>query len=317
VKLVFPSYSGDITVHAWFRNLRRPTGKLKPRQAPVRLPTVEALEDRSLLQGGPLTNVGFVTQLYRDVLKREPDQGGLAAWSAPLDSGQASRAQVAQGFVNSVEYHMDVVQGFYNTLLHRAADPAGLNGWTNFLAQGGTQRQLEAQFLGSDEYFITRGGATVNGYAHALYQDALNRQIDPVGLQSVTTWLSGSDTTASRTDLASIVIDSPEGDIVTIDRLYSQFLHRAPDPVGLSAFLAAFQANQTSGTDPANGSGTQPSGIPQSPADPAQAGNFPAGTGANGNNSNGSDPGPTSGLTLEQAMVAILSSPEYFSQADR
>ena len=61
---------------AWLRNLRRPTEKLHPRQQAVAgLPRVEALEDRCLLQGGPLTNDGFVTQLYRDVLKREPDQG--------------------------------------------------------------------------------------------------------------------------------------------------------------------------------------------------------------------------------------------------
>jgi hypothetical protein len=110
-----------------------------------------------LLQGCSLTNEAFVTQLYRDVLTREPDPGGLTAWSGVLDSGQDSRAQVAQAFVNSDDYHIDVVQGFYDTLLHRAADPAGLKAWTNFLAQGGTQLQLEAQFLGSDEYYLTRG----------------------------------------------------------------------------------------------------------------------------------------------------------------
>ncbi len=85
-------------MRAWFRNLRRPTGKLQLRQqAPTRLPRVEVLEDRCLLQGGPLTNEGFVTQLYRDVLKRQPDQGGLTAWTGLLDSGQgqASRPQQA------------------------------------------------------------------------------------------------------------------------------------------------------------------------------------------------------------------------------
>src|SRR5262249_6551291 len=147
---------------AWFRNLHSSTGRLQLRpQAPARLPRVEALEDRCLLQGGPLTNDGFVTQLYRDVLNREPDQGGLNAWTAMLNSGQgqdtkaqqAMRAEVAQAFLNSVEYHIDVVQGFYDTLLHRAADPSGLNTWTNFLNQGGTQLQLEAKLLGSDEYF--------------------------------------------------------------------------------------------------------------------------------------------------------------------
>src|SRR5437868_7574843 len=147
---------------ASFRNLRRPIGKLQPRQqAPARLPRLEALAERCMLQGGPLTNEGFVTQLYRDVLKREPDQGGLTAWTGMLKSRhsqeskgqQASRAQVAQAFANSVEYRMDMVQGLYDTLLHRAADPTGLNTWTNFLAQGGTQLQLEAKLVGSDEYF--------------------------------------------------------------------------------------------------------------------------------------------------------------------
>jgi hypothetical protein len=289
---------------------------------------VEALEDRGLLQGGPLTNEGFVTQLYRDVLKREPDQGGLTAWSGLLDSAQAPgresrapsgpdmRAQVAQAFVNSVEYRVDVVQNSYNTLLHRAADPSGLNGWSNFLAQGGTEIQLEAQFLGSDEYYVTRGGGTVNGYLQAVYQDVLSRQIDPVGLQLDTALLSsnGNDTVATRTQVASVVINSQEGSIVTIDHLYGQFLHRAPDAVGMSAFLAGFQGNQDS-QNGANGSGDQNSGNPINGSgtqnDPAQAG-IPIANRTTGNNS-----GQTSRLTLEQAMVTVLSSPEYFSLADR
>jgi hypothetical protein len=307
-------------MRAGFFNLRRLTGKLQPRQqAPAQRPRIEELEERYLLQGGPLTNEGFVTQLYRDVLRREPDPGGLAGWTGLLDSGkgqdskaqQDMRALVAQGFVNSVEYHMDVVQGFYNNFLHRAADSAGLNAWTNFLAQGGTQRQLEAQFLSSDEYFISRGSGTVNGYLQALYQDVLNRPIDSVGLQLATTALSANNTVASRTNLASVVINNQEGDIVTIDHLYREFLHRAPDSVGLGAFLAEFQGNQKSGN------ATNGSGVPQSQEDPAQAGIIPAGSRTNPSNNSGSTSGQTFGLTVEQAMVAILSSPEYFSLADR
>jgi hypothetical protein len=263
--------------------------------------------------------------LYRDVLLRGPDQGGLTAWTGVLDSGQgqdrrtqqAGRVQIAQAFVNSVEFQMDVVQGFYNTLLHRAADPSGLNAWTNFLTQAGTERQLETQFLGSDEYFITRGARTANGYVQALYQDVLNRQVDTAGLQLATTFLSGNNTVASRTELASVVINSQEGDVVTIDHLYSEFLHRAPDSSGLNAFLTAFQGSPNANNG-ANGSGSQDSGNgSNSPADPAQAGIVPAGNRTNGSNSSGNISGQTSGITLEQAMVAILSSPEYFGLADR
>jgi hypothetical protein len=222
---------------------------------------VEALENRCLLNGSPLTNQGFVTPLYRDVLKRESDPGGLTAWSGVLDSGQENRAQVAQAFVNSVEYHSDVVQSFYGTFLHRAADPAGLNAWTNFLAQGGMQLQREAQLLGSQER-----------------------------------------------------------DIVTIDRLYSEFLHRDPDPGGMSAFLAAFQGNQdhSDAGAPNSGTRTNVAGSPNTSADPPQAAIIPAELNdSSGSNSDPSSSGPMSGITLEQAMGAILSSPEYFAQADR
>jgi hypothetical protein len=227
---------------------------------------------------------------------------------------QAMRAEVAQAFLNSVEYRMDVVQGFYNALL-RAADPSGLNTWTNFLAQGGTQLQLEAKLLGSDEYFSTRGGGTVNGYLQALYQDGLNRSIDPVGLQAATTLLSSNDSVTSRTALASAVINSQEGDIATIDHLYSEFLHRAPDSTGLNAFLAGFQENHNA-NNAANGSGNQNAGTPPSNVEPPQASIIPAQLQNSGSNS-GSNFGQTAGITLEQAMVDILSSPEYFAQADR
>jgi hypothetical protein len=154
----------------------------------------------------------------------------------------------------------------------------------------------------------------VTGYLQAVYQDVLNRQIDPVGLQLDTTALSGNNTVASRTELASEVINSQEGDIVTVDHLYSEFLHRAPDPGGMSAFLAGFQGNQDH-----SGSGTQNLSRSQNTNnDPAQAAIIPAGLNdPNGSNGDPSTFGPTAGMALEQAMVVILSSPAYFTLADR
>jgi hypothetical protein len=153
----------------------------------------------------------------------------------------------------------------------------------------------------------------------AIYQDVLNRQADPVGSQLATGSLSGNDTVAARTNLASVVVNSQEGDIATINHLYAQFLHRAPDSAGLSAFLKEFQGNQnpnnsTSGSGNPSGNVTNGSGTQE---DPAQEGIIPAGNRSNGNTGSGSNSGQTSGITLEQAMVTILSSPEYFSIADR
>ena len=51
------------------------------------------------------TNAQFVTALYANVLDRAPDPTGYAAWTAYLNSGQLSRADVLIGFSESPENH--------------------------------------------------------------------------------------------------------------------------------------------------------------------------------------------------------------------
>src|SRR5262249_16391086 len=58
-----------------------------PRRARPRL---ERLEGRTLPDAA--ANAVFVAQLYRDLLQREADPTGLAAFSAALDSGAANRS---------------------------------------------------------------------------------------------------------------------------------------------------------------------------------------------------------------------------------
>lgn len=52
---------------------------------------------------GSLDNAQFVNLLYRNVLGRDADAGGLAGWTAALEGGQ-SRAQVVLGFSQSLEF---------------------------------------------------------------------------------------------------------------------------------------------------------------------------------------------------------------------
>src|SRR5262249_21907955 len=61
------------------------------------------------------SNEDYVAGLYRAILDRNPDPGGL--WTGQLNSGSASRLQVVEGIRNSVEHFTQEVTDLYVTLL--------------------------------------------------------------------------------------------------------------------------------------------------------------------------------------------------------
>src|SRR5712692_2145361 len=75
--------------------------RTKRRQLTPRL-YVETLESRNLLDAA--VSLGFVAQTYRDLLHREADAGGLAAFSTALENGTATRSTVALAIQGSPEY---------------------------------------------------------------------------------------------------------------------------------------------------------------------------------------------------------------------
>ncbi|HSL56248.1 MAG TPA: DUF4214 domain-containing protein, partial [Acidimicrobiales bacterium] len=56
-----------------------------------------------LARYGALSDQGFVEQLYRNVLDREGDAGGIAHWSGALADGRLTRGGVLLGFSESAE----------------------------------------------------------------------------------------------------------------------------------------------------------------------------------------------------------------------
>jgi hypothetical protein len=125
-------------------------------------------------------NQQFVNQVYRDLLGRDADAGGLTYFAGILDMGLVSRAQVALAVENSLTYRIDRVEGFYLQLLGRPAEPLGLMLWVDFLAAGHKGQELEAAILASPEYFLHHGG-TEMGFLVGVYQDGLHRLPDPPG----------------------------------------------------------------------------------------------------------------------------------------
>jgi hypothetical protein len=182
----------------------------------------------------------FVMQVYRDLLLREGDAGGVQFWVNLLDSGTFTRFQVVIGFTNSIEYRDLQLNDIYNRLLRRTPDATGRTDFQAFLARGGTLEQVEAQVLASQEYFQFWGGNTVPGYVNALYRDTLGRAGDPGGVAFWVAQLTGKN---NRLGVATSFLRSPEEDMNEIARQYRQFLRRDPDAGGAAFFLNQLQRN--------------------------------------------------------------------------
>jgi hypothetical protein len=179
----------------------------------------------------------FVATLYQDLLGRLPEQAGFSFFSTAIDQGRASRFQVVVAIESSLEYRTRVVEGLYDQLLHRSADPSGLAASILFLNSGGTLDGLRLFVAGSDEYFALHGGAG-DKLVTALYEDLLGRAPDAMGLQA---WVSALNSGVARALVAQSLLSSVEGAQHEVQVLYVGLLHRSADPGGLAAFSGALR----------------------------------------------------------------------------
>lgn len=106
---------------------------------------------------GALSNTGFVDLVYRNVLGRTPDAGGLAFWVSQLVSGARDRGSVMLGFSESAEHvratwARTTVTLTYLGMLNRTPDAGGLAYWAGQLAAGRPLEPLVASIWWSPEY---------------------------------------------------------------------------------------------------------------------------------------------------------------------
>ncbi len=178
-------------------------------------------------------NQRFVSETYLSLLARPVDNVGLASWSTFLDAGN-SPTQLVQIITSSLEYRTDQVQAMYQLYLHRVADGVGLNGGIALLQSGGTVEQLATMIVSSAEYFQNRANNDNSKFLDALYQDALNRTIDP-GAQ--TAFLQLLTNGGTRAQVATIIFTSPEYRQDLVQSYYRRFLGRDADLMGLNAWV--------------------------------------------------------------------------------
>jgi RHS repeat-associated protein len=193
-------------------------------------------------QGNATTD--YVEALYRSILDRNADAGGLANWTNLLNRGTLSRLQVVQAIRQSLEHFTQEVTDFYFTFLGRAPDAGGLQGWVQNLENGLPEEKMAFYFLDSPEY-LSKGDKY---FIDHMYDSILGRGFDAAGEAS---WLNvlGDDATGAPTHPASLTHEqvitsflySPESLTRLVEGYYQVYLQRLADPGGLSNWVNALQ----------------------------------------------------------------------------
>jgi len=162
-------------------------------------------------------------------LGRTGQPNELDPWVSLLSSqGQAA---VVNGILHSSEALGRIVDEFYLRFLGRQSDPAGRAGWISFLEQGGTEEQVEAQFLTSPEYL---GHINVD-FVQSLYMNILGRT---GSADELAQW----NNNIQRLGLAGIAngfVSSPENRLNTLRSDFQMFLHRTPTDTKLMPLAAS------------------------------------------------------------------------------
>lgn len=109
--------------------------------------------------------VGRVLRVYRAVLGREPDAGGLAFWVGQYNDG-LSLADMAEQFTLQPEFESlygddptneELVAAVYLNVLGRNGDPGGMAFWLDQLETGLTVPELFVSFADSPENIENTG----------------------------------------------------------------------------------------------------------------------------------------------------------------
>lgn len=183
----------------------------------------------------------FVMQLYRDILDREAEEGGLLFWKEKLDSNAMDRAQIASAFLDSHEFQTGTgaIARLYLGALGRLPDNEGLHFWIGQFQQSADLRTLAQSFADSAE-FLTRYAASDNErFVGQLYENILGRGGDAAGISY---WKQSLDAGLARSDALLSFTESAEYRQMTDTQVnlmlnYAGLLGRSPDQQGFDFWL--------------------------------------------------------------------------------
>lgn len=170
----------------------------------------------------------YVDALYRAVLTRPADEGGLGYFARLVTAGKLDRlGDIAGVFVTSVEGRGVWLRQIYTALLGRGPGDAEVSFWVGTLGQGARREQVVAQILGSQEYFDRHAAENADArlaWLRAAYRDLFGRDLDDGGQAF---WTAQQNAGLSPTALALALAESAEQRGVLVNQIYEAFLHRS------------------------------------------------------------------------------------------
>lgn len=151
----------------------------------------------------------FVMQLYRDILYREGDSGGVQFYQNQIDSGLMTRSQLVLNLLASPESQTGVgaLARLYIGGLHRLPDPAGMEFWITKMNDGTSLDHIAASFAASNEFNAKYGSLTNKAFVDQLYIDLQGRVADTGG---ETRWVDALNHGTSRGEVLLGFTDSTE-----------------------------------------------------------------------------------------------------------
>jgi hypothetical protein len=144
---------------------------------------------------------------------------------------------VATALSHSAEAYRRFITGAYQKYLGRSPDAAGLADWLTAMQHGLSDEQLEAFFIGSQEYIQDHGGAGA-GWVAGMYQDLLGRTASS---DEVAGWVRNLQSGMSPQQVAYFFAHSAEREGQRVQADYQQFLGRQATADEVNLWVNAFE----------------------------------------------------------------------------
>lgn len=124
----------------------------------------------------------LVDQIYRDLLGRPADAGGLNYWATAVSSG-TSPAEVVEAFIGSAEVGgaYEPTIRLYRSAFLRPPDPSGLAYWVKTVRSGSDLDAVADVFATSTEFRNRYGSLSNAEYVNRIYRNVLGRRADENG----------------------------------------------------------------------------------------------------------------------------------------